>query len=249
MAIPVGLQLYSVREDAAKDTSGVIAAVAKMGYEAVEFAGYYDHSAAELHKMLEDNGLKCCGTHIGLETLLGDALAGTVEFNRTLGNRFLIVPGLAEERRNSLAAWTETAKVFSEIAGKLKEHGMHTGYHNHAIEFKEMGGGLPWDAFFQNASEDVVMQLDTGNAMHGGGDPVALYKANAKRALTVHLKEYSATDDKALIGEGDTKWEELFAAVDEAGATEWFIVEQESYAHPPMECVELCLKKLREMGR
>ena len=72
MAIRVGLQLYSVREDAAKDTSGVIAAVAKMGYEAVEFAGYYGHTAGELRGMLDENGLECCGTHTGLETLLGD---------------------------------------------------------------------------------------------------------------------------------------------------------------------------------
>ena len=249
MSIPIGLQLYSVREDAAKDTSGVIAAVAKMGYEAVDFAGYYGHSAKELRRMLDDNGLKCCGTHIKLDTLLGDALAETVEFNQVLGNKFLIVPGLAEERRSSKAAWADTARVFSEIAEKLKGQGMRTGYHNHWIEFKEMEGEPPWDVFFSNASEDVVMQLDTGNALHGGADPVALFKQNPKRAATIHLKEYSATNDQAIIGEGDTKWAEFFEAVESAGATEWYIVEQESYAYPPMECVDRCLKKLREMGK
>ncbi len=249
MAIPIGLQLYSVREDAAKDTAGVIAAVAKMGYEAVEFAGYYDHSAKDLLKMLDDNGLKCCGTHIGLDTLLGDALAETVEFNREIGNRFLIVPGLSEERRNSRDAWADTARVFTEIAEKLKAHDMRTGYHNHSIEFKPVDGELPWDTFFGNASTDVVMQLDTGNALHGGANPVEIAARYPGRATTVHLKEYSATDKKAIIGDGDTKWDELFEAIESAGATDWYIVEQESYAHPPMECVDLCLKKLREMGK
>src|SRR5438094_6516248 len=107
--IPIGLQLYSVREDAAKDLPGVLKAVAKMGYEGVEFAGYYGHSAQDVRKMLDDNGLKCCGGHLGLDTLLGDALPATIEYQQTLGNKFLIVPGLGPQRTNSKAAWLETA--------------------------------------------------------------------------------------------------------------------------------------------
>ena len=84
--IPFALQLYSVRDECAKDLAGTIAAVAKMGYKAVEFAGYHGRDAKTLRKLLEDAGLKCCGTHTGLDTLLGDNLPGTVEFNRTLGN-------------------------------------------------------------------------------------------------------------------------------------------------------------------
>jgi len=249
--IPIGLQLYSVREDAAKDLPGVIAKVAKMGYAGVEFAGYYGHSAADIRKMLDDNGLKCCGTHIGLETLLGDALPASIELHHTLGNRFLIVPGLAEKYRSSRAAWRQTADIFNEIADKLAPQGLRTGYHNHNIEFQPLDGELPWDTFFGNTRPEVIMQFDVGNALHGSGkgDAAAYLKRYPGRATTVHVKEYSATNDKALIGEGDVNWPEIFSLCETSGGTEWYIVEQESYAYPPLECVDLCLQNLRKMGK
>ncbi len=247
--IPIGLQLYSVREDCARDLPGTLQAVAKMGYEGVDFAGYYDRSADELRRMLDDLGLKMAGTHIRLDTLLGDELERTVEFERTLGNKFLIVPGLPEERRCCRAAWLETAEIFNGVAERLKPHGMKTGYHNHHIEFTPMEGEMPWDTFFGNTSDDVVMQIDTGNALHGGADPVPFMERYPGRADTVHLKEYSATNDKALIGEGDTRWDDFFRLCESTGGTEWYIVEQESYAYPPLECVERCLKALKGMGK
>ena len=116
--IPIALQLYSVRDDCAGDLSLTLQAVAQMGYEGVEFAGYYDRSAEELRDMCEDLGLKVAGTHTGLNTLLGDELAKTVEFNQILGNPYLIVPGLSEEYRSSQQAWLDTAKLFNDIAEK-----------------------------------------------------------------------------------------------------------------------------------
>lgn len=247
--IPIALQLYSVREDCKRDLPGVLAAVAKMGYEGVEFAGYYDRSAQELRKMLDDLGLKVAGTHIGLDTLLGDQFERTVEFNQILGNKFLIVPGLAKERRESRAAWLHTAGLFNEIAEKLAPYGMKTGYHNHAIEFQPLDNELPWDTFFGATRPDVVMQFDTGNAMHGGANPLPFLERYPGRATTVHLKEYAAGNDKALIGEGDVPWQDVFRLCETTGGTEWYIVEQESYAYPPLECVERCLKNLKAMGK
>jgi sugar phosphate isomerase/epimerase len=247
--IPIALQLYSVRDDCAKDLPGVLAAVARMGYEGVEFAGYHGRTAEELRPMLDDLGLKVAGTHIGIDTLLGDQLERSIEFHRALGNPFPIVPGLPEEYRNSRAAWRKTADVFNEIADKLAPHGMKTGYHNHAIEFTPLDGELPWDTFFGNTKPEVVMQLDTGNALHGGADPVPFVERYPGRATTVHLKELSKTNDKALIGEGDVRWDDIFRLCETIGGTEWYIVEQESYAYPPMECVERCLKILKEMGK
>jgi len=248
-SIPIGLQLYSVRKDCAKDLPGTIAAVAEMGYAGVEFAGYYDYEAPELRKLLDEAGLKCCGTHIRLDTLLGEELERTIEFNQILGNRFLIVPGLPEERRNSRAAWQETARLFSELAEKVRPYNMRVGYHNHMVEFQPMEGEMPWDTFFGNTSPEVIMQMDTGNALRGGGDPVHFLKRYPGRATTVHLKEYSATNDSALIGEGDVDWDELFNTCETIGGTEWYIVEQESYAYPPLECVKRCLENLRRMGK
>ena len=247
--IPIGLQLYSVREDCTKDLPGVLKAVAGMGYAGVEFAGYYGRTAPELRRMLDDLGLKCCGTHIGIDTLLGDALPATAEFNRTLGNEFLIVPGLSRERTQSKDAWLETAGLMNQIAERLKPYGQKTGYHNHHTEFHPLEGELPWDIFFGNTSQDVVMQFDTGNAMHGGAEAGPFLRRYPGRALTVHLKEFSATNDKALIGEGDVKWQEIFELCEHVAGTRWYIVEQESYAYPPLECVDQCLKNLRAMGK
>jgi len=250
--IPIALQLYSVREDCARDLSGTLEAVADMGYDGVEFAGYYGRSAEELRRLLDDLGLKVAGTHIGIDTLLGDELNRTIEFNRTLGNKFLIVPWLPEERRNSKAAWLETARLMNEIAEKLKPEGMRVGYHNHAIEFQPINGETPWDIFFGATVPEVVMQLDTGNAMHGGVSPdgvLDILKRYPGRAVTVHLKEFSSTNKDALIGEGEMKWKEFFSLCETIGGTEWYIVEQESYPLPPLECARRCLENLKEMMR
>ena len=245
--VQIGLQLYSVREDCKRDLPGVLAAVAKMGYKGVEFAGYYDRAAKVLRKMLDDNGLVCCGTHTGLDTLLGDNLARTIEFNQTLGNKYLVVPGLPGKYRSSHQAWLDTAKLFNELAEKVKPHGMLVGYHNHSVEFTAMDGELPWDTFYGNTKKGVIMQLDVGNAIHGGVDPLPYLYKYPERAVTVHVKEYSKTDKKALVGQGDVSWKAFFALCKAVGGTDWYIVEQESYAYPPLKCVEECLKNLRKL--
>lgn len=247
--IPIALQLYSVRDDCAKDFPGTIEKVAQMGYDGVEFAGYYGRSAKDLKKLVDDLGLKVAGTHIGLDTLLGDEFDKTVEFNRILGNRYLIVPGFAEERRNSAEAWKKTAELFNDISRRLAPHQMLVGYHNHGIEFKPMDGKIPWDIFFSTTNQDVVMQFDTGNAMHGGADPIPFLERYPGRAKTVHLKEFSGTNDKAVIGEGDVNWKRVFELCESTGGSKWYIVEQETYALPPLECVDTCLKNLKKMGK
>jgi sugar phosphate isomerase/epimerase len=246
--IPIGLQLYSVRQDCEKDLPGVLRAVAKMGYQGVEFAGYYGRSAKELRKLLDTNGLKCCGTHTGLNTLTGDALEGTIEFNKTLGNKFLIVPSLPRDRMASVQALKETAKLLSELAEKAKPQQMRVGYHAHGGDFRRFDRETGWDIIFSNASPDVVMQLDIGNCISGGGDPIAILKKFPHRSATIHLKEHGGPRG-AVIGQGDVDWKEIFRLCETTGGTEWYIVEQESYAAPPLECVRLCIESLRKMGK
>jgi sugar phosphate isomerase/epimerase len=247
--IPIGVQLYSVREDAKNDLPGVLEAIGKMGYDGVEFAGYYGHSAEQIKQWLDDNGLQCCGTHTGLQTLTGDELQKTIDFNMTLGNPYLIVPGLPGERTGTRTAWLETAQIFNDISAKVRVQDCWVGYHNHHTEFQPLDGEMPWDTFFGNTVKDVVMQLDSGNALHGGADIVPFLERYPGRALTVHLKEYDPDNNKALIGEGQVRWNEIFDLCERSGNTQWYIVEQESYAFPPMECIDKCLRKLREMGK
>jgi sugar phosphate isomerase/epimerase len=244
--IPVGVQLYSVREQAAKDLPKVLEAVGKMGYKGVEFAGYYgfDRDAKGLRKLLDDNGLKCCGTHTDLETVTGEALKATVELHHVLGNRFLIVPSLSAE---DAAGWADLAKTFNEIAGKAGALGMRVGYHAHAGDFRKFGDRTAWDIFFGNTGKDVVMQLDTGNCMQGGADPVAILKKYPGRSATVHLKEFGGPAD-AVIGQGVVRWGEVFDVCETTGGTEWYVVEHET-GPDPLGNIKGCLEGLRRMGR
>lgn len=240
--IPVGLQLYSVRKECEKDFPGTIAKVAKMGYQGVEFAGYYDYSAKEVRKMLDDNGLICCGTHTQIDTVKSDALKETIEYNQILGNNYLIIPWLGEEYRVSKESWLKIADLLNEIAEKTKPHGMQIGYHNHNFEFIAIDGVMPWDIIFSNTSKDVIMQIDTCNAMMGGANPVDYLKKYPGRAVTIHLKEYSATNKNAIMGEGDVDWQQVFTLCESIGGTKWYIIEEEKDAYPPLEAVDLCLK-------
>ncbi len=244
--IPVGLQLYSVRDDCKKDLPGVLKAVAAMGYRGVEFAGYYDHKAEDLRKLLDENKLKCCGTHTALDTLTGDAFEKTVEFNKVIGNRYLIVPSLPKNRTESVAALRETGKLFAELAAKAKPYGMHVGYHAHAGDFKKIDGQVPWEIIFDQAGPGVVMQMDIGNCLAGGGDPMAMLKKYPGRSATVHLKEHGGKPG-AVIGEGDVKWKDVFQVCESTGGTEWYIIEQESYAGAPLDSVKACLANFRKL--
>lgn len=246
--IPVGVQLYSVRDQCAKDLPGTIAKVAEMGYDGVEFAGYYDYSAKDLRKILDDNGLKCCGTHTQMDTLSKANLEATIEFNQTLGNKYLICPWLKPDDNNPKQAWLDHAKRFNEIAERVEKEGMVVGYHCHAHDFHALDSGeIPWDILFGNTGNSVVMQIDTCNCMTGGGDPVAYLKKYPGRSLTVHLKEYSASNPNAILGEGDVAWDEVFALCETIGKTEWYIIEEEKNIYPSLEAVDLCLKNYKKL--
>lgn len=242
--IPIGLQLYSVRNECAKDLPKVLAAVAGFGYKGVEFAGYYSRKADELKKMLDDNGLVCCGTHTPYPTIQAANLKATVEFNKTLGNKYLIVPSMSHKTKD---AWLEAAKLFNDVADQVKADGMFVGYHAHGHDVKPMDGSTPWDIFFGATKPEVVMQLDTGNVMGGGGDPVAILKKYPGRGKTIHLKEQGGAKD-AVIGGGEVKWKEVFDLC-EAGGTEWYIVEHERGGPDPVADVGRCLEALKKMGK
>jgi len=248
-SIPVGVQLYSVREECSRDLPGTLAALAKMGYAGVEFAGYHGRSARELRGMLDDLELRACGTHTGLDTLLGDQFEATVAFNQELGNRYLVVPWIGEERRNTKSAWLETAALFSQLAEKLRPHGMLVGYHNHDVEFHPMEGSTGFDVFYGAADPAVIMQLDLGNAIHGGADPLVYLKRYPGRSVTIHLKEFSSRNPRAIIGEGEVDWGEVFALCEAQGKTEWYIVEHESDPTNPLDSVARCREALRKMGK
>lgn len=243
--IPVGLQLYSVREQCQADLPGTLVAVAKIGYRGVEFAGYYGRSAKDLRKLLDDNGLIACGTHTPYESVLGDKLKETVEFNQTIGNKFLIVPWMNEAK--SKQEWLDRAKLFNEIADKVKADGMSVGYHAHQHDFTQIEGVTAWDLFFGNTKAEVIMQLDTSNCCEGGADPVAVLKKYPGRARSIHLKAHGGGPD-AVIGEDKVDWKGVFAFCETKGKTEWYVLEHES-GKDPLDAVRRSYEALKKMGK
>lgn len=231
--IPIGLQLYSVRDDAQKDPAAVIGQVAEMGYQGVEFAGYYGWSAEKLRKLLDQNGLKCCGTHTAVTTLLGDEFTKTVEFNKTLGNKNLIAPGIPGNMQpTNKQAWVLFAKLMTELAAKAKEQGMRVGYHNHAGEFNGKDGFIPWEVFASNSGKDVILQVDIGHVARSGADPATYMEKFPGRLTTVHVKDFRKGQPDPVIGEGEVDWPAMFRICEGAGGTEWYIIEDESREQP-----------------
>jgi sugar phosphate isomerase/epimerase len=243
--VPIGVQLYSVRNELKSDFNGVIEKLGKMGFQAVEFYGGIERSknAKELRKLLDDNGLKTCGTHTALITLQGDALKSTIDFHKELGNRFLIAPSLQAKDE---AGWLALAKQFNSISAKAKEQDMLVGFHAHAGEFKKYGEKTAWEIFFDNTEKDVIHQIDVGNTLGGGGDPLAMIKKYPGRTKSTHIKEHGGAKD-AAIGEGKVNWKEMFEAYETIGGVEWYIVEYENAN--PLEKLKVCIDNLHKMGR
>lgn len=241
--IPVAIQLYSLRDVAPKDVPGTLRQVADMGYEGVEFAGYYNLEAAELRKMLDACGLRCAGAHVGLKELDGEALEKTVAMNKTLGNDLLIVPWA------DMSKLAETIAQLNSIYPKVKAHGMRLGYHNHKQEFDLIDGTTKFDSIFSQTPEDLLVQLDIGWAVAAGQDVPAILRKYNKRIETVHVKEFSADNPQAAVGEGSVNWTQVFDVLEKETALKWYVVEQEQFEVGPMESAKTCIENIRKLGR
>lgn len=245
----IGLQLYTVRDACAKDFPGTIAEVAKIGFQGVEFAGFYGYSAEDVRQMLDKNHLAVYGAHIQLSDLEGDNFSKTVKYQQTIGNHLIVVPWIPDEKRNSKAAVIATAHMFGELADKLEPYGIKLGYHNHTPEFQSFDGETVWDIFFANSGPKVYIQFDTGNALSAGVQAAPYLKKFPGRLISSHVKDFSATNSNALLGEGDVHWNEVIPILKSRIGPQYLIIEQESYPFPSLVCAEKCLKTLREMLR
>jgi sugar phosphate isomerase/epimerase len=250
MTIPIALQLYSVREDAARDLFDVMRRVRAMGYEGVEFAGYHGKSAADIKAVLDETGLKVAGTHIRLDEFAPEKLDATLAFHKTIGCTNLVVPWLPEEKRNTRAATEATARELSQIVEKLRPHGMRTGFHCHAGDMKPIDGPRSaWDILAANTPKDFILQYDTANGMAGGADPLQPILDHPGRGITVHLKEYKKDGGhgKAAIGEGDVPFKQVCDACVKSAGTTWFVIEQEG--HPTLSAMDAAYQSLANLHK
>ena len=242
--IPVGLELYSVRNECKADFPGTIAQVAKIGYHGVEFAGYWGRSAKEIRALVDDHGLVTCGSHTPYEDLLPNKIDATIEFNQIIGNRFIICPWMVAKSR---AEWLAHAKLFNTLSDKLRPLGLWIGYHAHSHDFEKFDGETAWDIFFGNTKKEVVMQLDTSNCRDGGADPVEVLNRYPGRVRTIHIKP-NGGGPEAIIGEDKVNWAGVFDFCDHRGDTQWYVVEHET-SKTPLATVARTFEKLKELGK
>jgi sugar phosphate isomerase/epimerase len=250
--VPVGLELYSVRDELAKDLKGTVTAVAKMGYQIVEFyAPYFEWTpdqAKDVRKLLDDLGIQCRSTHNGTASFTPEGLQKAIELNRIIGSKYIIMasPG----RVTGLDGWKSVADNLTAAAEKLRPMGLATGYHNHQPEWKDVDGKRPMDVIAANTPKDVALQLDVGTCVEVGADPVAWIKANPGRIRSMHCKEWSKTSGYGVpFSEGDAPWKQILDAAESTGGIEYYLIEQEqSGPGGQFAMVQRCLenwKKLR----
>jgi sugar phosphate isomerase/epimerase len=252
-AVPVGLELYSVRDALARDLPGTVRAVAKMGYQVVEFySPYYEwtpQTAAEVRTLLDDLGIACRSTHNGANAFTDDGLQKAIDLNRTIGSTSIIMasPG---RHVTSLEDWNAVADRLNTAAERLKPLGMTAGYHNHGPEWHEVDGRRPMDVLAANTGKDVVLQLDVGTCVAAGADPVAWIQSNPGRIRSIHCKDWAGDGRgySVLFGEGHAPWKEILAAAESVGGVECYLIEQEEGpAEEQLLRAERCLANWRKL--
>ncbi|MCC6588445.1 MAG: sugar phosphate isomerase/epimerase [Bryobacterales bacterium] len=249
---PVGIELYSVRDQLKQDLFGTVKAVAKMGYEGVEFySPYFDWTPAyakDVRKLLDDLNIKCYSTHNSSKSLDPENIAKAAELNNIIGSKFIIVASAGKVE--GLDGWKKVAEKLNNGAHKLKASKLRTGYHNHASEFKPIDGTMPLEVLAKNTEKSVALQFDIGTAVEMKIDCVGWINKNPGRIASIHCKDYSPAAGRGyrvLFGEGAAPWKEIFAAAEKVGGLEYYLIEQEGSDYPPFETAEKCLAAFRKL--
>lgn len=241
--IPVALQLWSVREDTARDFAATVGAVAAMGYTGVETAGFGNTDARGAKAALDASGLKVAGMHAGINQLRSD-LNRCVDEALLLGTKHVICPGWPHTHYHSGAACARIGEELGAIGATFRAHGIQFAFHNHASEMAVVDGRRVFDWMLDAAApRDLGCQADVYWVQVGGKDPATFIHEQGRRIRTIHLK------DEKEIGTGPVNFPSVFAAVEAIGAVEWYVVEVEQYNHVPLESVRRSLDLLRKWGK
>lgn len=247
--IPVCLQMYTVRDDAQRDLAGTLATVARLGYAGVELAGYAGKTAEEVKALLDANGLRAIGAHVGVDTVTGSPVQAIADA-KLFGYDYVIVPWIGKPYTESLEGYRKLGAELSAVAPQYAAAGLTLCYHNHAFEFELSDGdktGL--DVLFDDAP-DVQAELDTFWVKKGGQDIPEYLKRLSGRVPLVHLKDMDSEGNFAPVGAGTVDYPALFAAAEAAGA-KFYLVEQDSCQAPltPLESIQISIENLRAWGK
>jgi sugar phosphate isomerase/epimerase len=249
--IPLGLELYSVRDVLEKDLMGTVRTVAKQGWETFEFySSYFSWTtdyAKQVRALLDEVGVKCLSTHNGGESFTGAGIQKAIDLNSILGSKTIVMAHPGKEI-TTIDGWKEVAATLNAAAEKFKAAGIRAGYHNHDAEWRPIDGQRPLEVLARNTHKDITMQLDVGTCVAMGADPVAWIKANPGRIRSMHCKDWAPDKEyKVLFGDGKAPWKEIFAAAEKTGGIEYYLIEQESYDLPSIETVALCMANFKKI--
>lgn len=256
--IPIGLELYSVRTELARDLPATLREVAKIGYECVEFyAPYFDWTipaAKDVRRLMDDLGLRCHSTHNHIESFTaGPGMAKAIELNQIIGTRHLILASAPRETAG-LEGWKNLCGRLSAVVDDLRPHGLTAGFHNHQTEWASLDGGpRVMDVIAANTPKEFVLQFDVGTCLEAGADPIAWIKANPGRIKSVHLKDWApgaAANEKSyrvLFGEGVAPWAEIMKTVESIGGVEYYLLEQEGSRFSEFDTAQRCLDRFNSL--
>jgi len=249
-SIPVGLELYSVRDALKQDPEGTVRAVAKMGYQAVEFYSPYfewnEAQAKQMRKLMDDLGIHCYSTHNNADYFDADKITHARDLNLILGCKYVVLAWT--DPKTGGDGWKAVADKLNTAAETLEPSGLKPGYHNHQAEWVSVSGLRPMDILAKNTKPSVMLQLDVGTCLEGGADPMAWIRANPGRIHSIHCKDWSpdpAKGYKVLFGEGVADWKGIFQAAENGGGVEYYLVEQEGSRFSELETATKCLQAFR----
>lgn len=234
-----GLQVYSVRDVSKEDLIGTLKKIAEIGYEYVEFAGFFGNSAEAVKKALDDNGLKCSGTHTSWLELMPDVIDETIEYHKTIGNKNIIIPGAD---LSTLDKIIEFCDVINNAIPRLAEEGITLGYHNHSREFELM----PWGSTIHSELEvrtKLAFEIDTYWAFNAGCDPLLVMKRLEDRLCAIHLKDGFVGGKGKALGEGEAPVQAVRDLAYEMGLP--IVVESETLDPDGISEVTRCFEYLK----
>lgn len=242
----ISLQLYSLKNLTKDDFLGTLEKVAKMGYDGVEFAGFFDTPAVVLKAKLDELGLKAQGAHMALGALEDDT-EGVIAYNKAIGNKYIVVPVCGCKTREEFYDFANRLHI---VGKKLKEKGMILGFHNHAVELQyEENGKYGFDIL---VGDELIYEPDVFWTDFAGIDTVEFLKRIGSRAPLIHLKDYKIQEDKSFkdiaFGVGDLDHKKIVAAALEYNNPEWLIIEWEGFADGnDLEAVKISLDNLKKI--
>lgn len=233
LGMPVGTQVYPVRDALGKDFEGTLRNLAAMGYRTIEMCspqGYKSSftplasmKASEVRAKIQDAGLTCESSHYVFRELK-ENLAERIAYAKELGLKQMILASFSIREGSALTDWARAAGELNKIAVQIKAAGLQTGFHNHDGEFKQIDGKLIYDTIMSELDPGLVKmqyQVATGRL---GFDAAALFKKYKGRFLSLHLQDWTPADKKMVaIGSGAVDWKTLFASAEEAGVRNYFV--------------------------